>query len=253
MLLLCASSLAQAGRQAALKVQACDKWLPDSTNDVTVVNFTFRHATKLSLGDKKKITQEIKRNKDPCGNLKEDVDEIAERVRQTYMERGYFKALVSDPEITVLGQNTKQSLINVIISVEEGRQYRLQDISFTGVTAFPVADLRTQFPIDAGDIFNTDKVRMGLENLRRVYGASGFINSIPVPDTKIDEATGLISLVIAVDEGGLFHYGKLIVNGVESQPGAREKLLKAWQAYQGTPTMARLSKNSCATSTPAPM
>jgi len=235
MLLLCASSLAHARRPAPSKVPACDNGSPDSTTDVAVVNFTFRHVTKLSPADKRKIAQEIRRNIHPCGNLNEDVDQTAERVRQAYQERGYFKALVEKPEISAVRQNEKQGLIDVTISVEEGRQYRLQDISFTGVTAFPVDDLRTQFPINTGDIFNTDKIRVGLENLRKLYGVIGYINFTPVPDPKIDEDAGLISLVIDVDEGGLFHYGKLIVNGVESQPGAREKLLKAWQAYQGTP------------------
>jgi len=235
MLLLCASSLAQTRRPAPPQVPACENWSPDSTTDAAVVNFTFRHVTKLSPADKRKLAQEIRKKIHPCGNLKDDVDEIAERVRQAYQERGYFKALVEEPKISVVRQNEKQELIDITISVEEDRQYRLQDISFTGVTAFAADDLRAQFPVNAGDIFNTDKIRMGLENLRKLYSAGGYINFTPVPDTRIDETAGLISLVIDVDEGGLFHYGKLIIKGEESQPGAREKLLKVWQAYQGTP------------------
>ncbi len=137
--------------------------------------------------------------------------------------------------VKVIRRNRKPQVIDIIISVDEGRQYRLKDISFTEETVFPVAAMRRQFPIKAGDIFDTEKIRTGLENLRKLYGASGYINFTPVPDTKIDDDAGLISLDIDIDEGQLFHWGELIVNGLESQPGARERLLEAWRAYKRTP------------------
>lgn len=116
-----------------------------------------------------------------------------------YQERGYFRAEVADPKFKVVRRNGKLEQIDVTISVEEGRQYRLKDISFTGGSVFPVAALRRQFPIKSGDIFDTDRISVGLENLRKLYGASGFINFTPVPDTAVDDDPGLISLKIDID------------------------------------------------------
>jgi len=51
----------------------------------------------------------------------------------------------------------------------------------------------------------------------------------------IDEDAGLISLKIDIDEGKLLRWGELTINGVESQPGARQRLIEAWQVYRGAP------------------
>ena len=81
-------------------------------------------------------------------------------------------------------------MVDITVPVEEGERYRLKQITFTGnKTITNTAVLRRQFRMKDGDIFNTDMVRKGLEDLRKVYGALGYINFTAVPDTKIDERT----------------------------------------------------------------
>src|SRR5260370_85858 len=133
-LLLCALAPAQAARGVPSKVSACDPWGPDSARDTAVVNFTFTHMPSLSPADKTRIRKEIRIQISPCGILDEELQETAERVRQVYLERGYFKALVDDPQFKVIRRNGKPQVIDIIISVDEGRQYRLKDISFTEET-----------------------------------------------------------------------------------------------------------------------
>jgi outer membrane protein assembly factor BamA len=233
-LLLLACTPAPAGRWTAPKIPACDQWGPQSAQDATVVNFTFTHAPSLSPRDKARIRKEIRTAISPCGVIDDELQEMLERVRQVYQHRGYFKVLIEDPQLTITRKNGSPQVIDVMISVQEGRQYRFKDISFTGGTVFPEAAMRRQFPIESGDIFNTEKIRVGLDRLHGLYGAEGYINFTPVPDTVVDDDNGLISLKIDMDEGQEFRYGKLIISGEESRPGAKEELLKAWRAYQGT-------------------
>ena len=40
--------------------------------------------------------------------------------------------------------------------------------------------------------------------------------------------------MIDVEQGKRFHWGKLIVNGDESTPGAKEKLMSTWSKHEGT-------------------
>jgi hypothetical protein len=42
-------------------------------------------------------------------------------------------------------------------------------------------ELPGQFPVADGDIFDVDKIRKGLEDLRRLYVSQGFMNFTPVP------------------------------------------------------------------------
>jgi hypothetical protein len=55
-------------------------------------------------------------------------------------------------------------------------------------------------------------------------GAKGYVNLSAVPDTMVDDASHQISLSIDLNEGMIFRCGKLLVQGEESRPRAREKL-----------------------------
>ena len=64
-----------------------------------------------------------------------------------------------------------------------------------------------------GDIFSREKVAKGLENLRKAYGAIGYINFTAIPDTSFDEQKKLINLTIDVDEGKQFYVRRIEFQG----------------------------------------
>jgi outer membrane protein insertion porin family len=84
----------------------------------------------------------------------------------------------------------------------------------------------------AGEIFDTSKVRTGLENLRKVYGTRGYINFPPVPDTSVDDDAGKVSLVIDLDEGKQFRIGSVKIFGLDWNRTTR--LLCGWPLKPGT-------------------
>jgi outer membrane protein assembly factor BamA len=195
-----------------------------------------RGATKLSAADQHEITDEVERQVRAMtrpARLEATTSDIAERVRMALQKRGYFKARLGSPKVSVSKKGTEPRSVDVTIEVQEGDQYRLKDITFSSAKAFPDSELRSQFPLESGDIFNTDKVRVGLDRLRKLYSTHGYVNVTPVPDTKIDDDARLILLRIDMDEGQIFHFGKLIVRGEESVAGARDRLLAAWKPYEG--------------------
>jgi len=166
-------------------------------------------------------------------NESEFFDEIAERIRWEFQSLGYFKVLVNQPVVRVLGKNGERKIVDVDVSVNEGEQYRLKEIRFTPNSQSSAAELRAAFPIGDGDIFDRAKIGAGLEGLRQNYVQKGYVNFSAVPETEIDEGAHSISLNIDIDEGSVFHMGALTVLGVESEPGARDKLVSAWNLYQG--------------------
>ncbi|HUS18202.1 MAG TPA: outer membrane protein assembly factor BamA [Terriglobales bacterium] len=138
------------------------------------------------------------------------LQEDAERVRFEYQKAGYFKVIVADPKTNLhdVGRNFINPFskagkrVDITIPVDEGERFNLGKITFKGnkqVTNNVV--LRKQFPMKDGEIFNTDSVRKGLENLRKAYGQLGYINFTPVPDTVIHDDTKTIDLEIDLDEG----------------------------------------------------
>jgi outer membrane protein insertion porin family len=202
-----------------------------SNQEAVIHKLTLTGASKLSEAERACIVQEVQSRRYGPGNFQE----VSDRLRYAFEEHGYFKAVASDPKVIVLTESPTQQVVDVTISVDEGPQYRLSNIQFKGATAFPSDDLRAQFPIVSGEIFNVAKIKDGLDGMRRLYCTKGFVNFTPIPDVSIDDATKVISLMIDLDEGPIFQTGKLTIQGVGSVPGAKDKLLDAWIAYEGKP------------------
>jgi len=167
--------------------------------DVTVDSVDFTGPTKLSQAEQQQIADDVIDHQYQRSNLKE----IKERVLYGLQTRGYFKAQVGEPEVKVLTQGKRREIVAVTISVNEGERYRLKDITLQNARAFSPAELRQQFPLQNGDIFDTAKIRVGLEGMRKLYAGRGYLNFTAMPQTKIDNASKTISLSIAIDEGSI--------------------------------------------------
>ncbi len=173
------------------------------------------------------------------------LNEDAERVRDAYQQKGYFKALVEDPKTKMrdtgggfhipLIQKAGGKAVDITMPIVEGDRYRLGSITFSGNKQITnVKALRSLFPMKDGDIFNTDSVRKGLENMRKAYGEYGYINFTPVPDTKIDEDKKVINLHIDVDEGKSYYVRRIEFQGnttTRDKVIRRELAVEEGQAY----------------------
>jgi outer membrane protein insertion porin family len=172
------------------------------------------------------------------------LDEDTERVRQAYRDRGYFKAQTSEPTTHVRdagGLNpftlrpSKGKRIDILMPVEEGERYKLAAITFTGNAHVPnVKALRAVFTEKDGDWFNATQFSKGLDNLRKQYGALGYINMVGNPVPKIDDANKTITLNIDIDEGKPFYVSRIEFQGntiTRDKVIRRELLLEEGHIY----------------------
>jgi outer membrane protein assembly factor BamA len=196
---------------------------------VSIRTLTLTHTNNLSVEDQNFVVEEVRSHTYKTA----DLEGIAERVRFSLQERGYFKVLVDDPIFRVVSRDLHREIVDITVGIEEGQIYRLANIRFSNTAVFPPVELRGQFRIADGDILNRQKIVDGLEQLRRLYGRKGYVNFSAVPEQEIDETAHTVSLLIDLDGGTLFHLGKLTVRGEESEPGARDKLLRTWKNYEG--------------------
>src|SRR5664279_428563 len=174
------------------------------------------------------------------------LSEDAERVRYYYQTKGYFKALVSDPKTQIHDtrppwywpfSKTPGKAVDITMPVEEGDRYRLKEITFSGYKAVSnTAALRAQFKIKDGDIFDSEAIRKGLDNLRKAYAALGYINFTPVPNTDANDETKQIVLKIDLDEGKQFFVRRIEFQGnttTRDKVIRRELALEEGQVYNG--------------------
>ncbi len=172
------------------------------------------------------------------------LDEDTERVRQAYRDRGYFKALTSEPITKTRGAGginpftlrpSTGKRIDILMPVEEGARYKLGGITFTGNKAVTNTKvLRAQFAQKDGEYFNATLFSKGLEQLRKAYGQLGFINFVGTPVPRVDEAKKLIYLNIDIDEGKKFYVNRIEFTGnsiTRDRVIRRELLLEEGQQY----------------------
>lgn len=139
-------------------------------------------------------------------------EEVAERITYEFQQRGYFDAEVTGLKVLELDPLAKKKPVRVEADISEGPLFRLSELTFEGNQTFTADELRQMFPIHAGDVFNAEKIRLGLEEMRNEYAAKGFLNFAPVPNTQ-ESGSALITVKFDVEEGVQFRMGELKFEG----------------------------------------
>jgi outer membrane protein insertion porin family len=155
------------------------------------------------------------------------LEEDKDRIRDWYQQRGYFTARSLEHTVTMRDvgggkfrvplfyMNRPGIRADLTIPVEEGRRYRLNKINVVGMKLFrsPEPLIRQVFAMQEGDIFSTNKLRKGMENLRKLYGEFGYIDFVPEPDFQPLAGSDRIDLTLSVDEGKQFFVRRIDVSG----------------------------------------
>ncbi|MCU1295049.1 MAG: surface antigen, partial [Bryobacterales bacterium] len=155
------------------------------------------------------------------------LEEDSERIRQAYQSKGYFTARVtnhSERIYDVYGKGIKIPLLNskkpgkrvdVTMVVAEGQKYTLRNFNFVGMKLFRTPDLiaRQVFGMGPGDVFSTEKLQKGMDNLKNLYGDFGYIDFVPSPDPEPVPGKPQMDLTIDVDEGHQFFVRRIDFQG----------------------------------------
>ncbi len=172
------------------------------------------------------------------------LDEDTERVRQAYLSRGYFMAQTSEAQTHVRdagGLNyftlrpSTGKRIDILMPIEEGERYKLGGITFTGNKMFSnVKALRAQFAQKDGEWFDATLFHKGLEALRKAYGSQGYINMVPNPVPRRDDAKKLVYWDIDINEDKQFYVSRIEFTGntvTRDKVIRRELLLQEGEVY----------------------
>jgi outer membrane protein insertion porin family len=155
------------------------------------------------------------------------LEEDKELVRQSYQDKGYFTVKVLDQTVTMVDRggagwkfpliypNNRGKYADIKLPLEEGKLYHLRNTNFVGVKFFkaPETLMRPIFGMTTGDVFSTEKLRKGLDNLRKLYGEFGFIDFVPEPDFNVDTQAGQVDLTLTADEGKQFFIRRIDFSG----------------------------------------
>ena len=167
-----------------------------------------------------------------------------ELVRQVYRDKGYASAAVEQPKTQIRDEGglnwftfrpRRGKRIDILLPIEEGARYHLGTITFSGVDPhFNPKALRALFPIKDGDWFNATEIGKGLDNLKKAYGADGYINFGAVPTPQFDDQKKTVSFNVDIDQGKQFYVSRIEFQGntiTRDRVIRRELLLQEGQIY----------------------
>jgi outer membrane protein assembly factor BamA len=151
------------------------------------------------------------------------VDELKEvDLRGGLRNRGYFKAEVS-AEARVISSSPVLEHVVVRAHVRGGPQYTLSGVRFRNMDSeekhlvFSAEELRVLIPLHDGDVFSAEKVRNGLDALRRYYSSRGYIDFVAGVETQIDDTQQRIAVLLLLDEGVQFRLGQIETVGLDAR------------------------------------
>jgi len=146
---------------------------------------------------------------------REKIAKGLENLRDAYGELGYIN-FTPVPDTTF---DEDKKLVNVIIDVDEGKQYHVRRIEFQGNTTTRDKVIRRELALEEGQIYNNRLWKYSLLRLNQL----GFFEQLRPDDPntterKLDDQGGTVDLTLKVKEKGRNQIG--LTGGVSGLAGA---------------------------------
>lgn len=163
--------------------------------------------------------------------FKEDLNLL----RNFYRDNGYLDVVV-DEELVEL-DFVSDNEIDITITVVEGRQYSLGELSVDGATVFTPDELLGNLKIEPGQVFSPAKVDDAATAIRDVYSSSGYLESGVRAERVPNMETGRIDVVFRIRESEKFYLESIRVEGntkTKAQVIIRELALRPGDVFDRT-------------------
>lgn len=144
------------------------------------------------------------------GFLKEeDLEEDMNKIQAFYEQNGYIDAKASykvDP--------LYKGLVNVDVTVEEGKRYYVGDLAMEGNSIISEVDIRTKIKnMREGNVFSREKLQDDVGAVRDAYFDRGYISATVIDATSFNAESGRVDVKLSIKEGKLAYIDKIKIQG----------------------------------------
>jgi outer membrane protein insertion porin family len=164
------------------------------------------------------------------GSLERDVEAIT----NLYLNNGYIKVRLDKPKVYL---STDRKWADVTYVIDEGPQYFVGDIQFSGDQIFKEADVRAEMRTRQPLPFSRERLSADVQRISERYQDIGFAFVAVNPLTDIDEEEKRVNLNFQVDKGNLVYIDKIRIKGntkTRDKVIRRELLITEGQLFDGT-------------------
>lgn len=141
------------------------------------------------------------------------------RIQSLYYDNGFVSVKVGEPTATI---SPDRRYIYLSVPIDEGEQYYIGDISFSGDVELMGEDgkslvdeeaLQKRLTISGGEMFNRTKLFADLQAVTDAYKDQGYAYTNVNPQTRIDPMTRIVHLDLQVQRGDLVYFERIDIVG----------------------------------------
>jgi outer membrane protein insertion porin family len=158
-------------------------------------------------------------------------------IASVYRQRGYLRAEFGEPEPRFAAISSASNAVAVSVPVAEGEQYRLKELSWSGQSVFPYAELEKKLHARVGNPIDAVELEQDILLLVLFYHPEGYLTAELTPHVTLDDANYTASYQIEIRQGPLFHMAKLEIAGLTdslAQNLAQRSRLREGNPYDPT-------------------
>ena len=157
--------------------------------------------------------------------LPSQMEDDKDAIRTLYQSRGFADMRVTDVQTQPLPDGKG---VDLVISVSEGIQYRVNKLSLDGVAIVAPDDLKRQMKMREGSLYTPDGMAADLKKLRDFYGSRGYVDMVSQPEIT-PAGQGQVDLSYHIDEG-VQSYINLI--NIKGNTKTKDKVIRRELAVQ---------------------
>lgn len=140
---------------------------------------------------------------------RDDLEDDREVIRRLFLDRGFLEARVGSPDVSYRGK----VMLVASYPVRQGREFRVGNISLSGITLFPTNDLAGLLTLRPGDLASLAAIEKNANALQNYYAARGYIRASVRHNvsTRTNEPTADVNFRFT--EGSLIHLRYVDITG----------------------------------------
>src|SRR6266702_3678325 len=164
-----------------------------------------------------------------AGTYREDAfQRDLQAIQFVYGDQGYIYAKLAKPAVAL---SPDKRFLYVTLRIEEGEQYRVGQIDFSGELLHDKSELARRVQVKPGELFARSRVAKDLFAIADVYKDDGYAYANVNPETKVDPATRIIDLTYDVQPGKKTYFERIEISGNSK---TRDKVIRReMRIYEG--------------------
>ncbi len=167
---------------------------------------TADHATQLQTAAKSFLDANYVASLTPAA--------VRQRLATIYGRLGYLKAQFAAPKLSMVKDDPVSPSVALEISVEEGPQYTYAGVDWSGNKAVSSEDLTRLVDVKLGTPADTSQLARVIALGKTLYGTKGYLYAQVKATATVDSEKYTAVLHLAVDEGPVYHMGKLEISNL---------------------------------------